>query len=65
MKAAEKEGLEKKFKLTGSIATSNLVCFDLEGRIRKYESVQQVLCDFFDLRKEYYHKRKEHMYINY
>lgn len=61
LKEAEKEGLEKKFKLTGSISTSNLVCFDLEGRIRKYDSVNQIIHDFFDLRKEYYQKRKEHM----
>lgn len=61
MKAAVKEGLEKKFKLTSSIAVSNLVCFDLEGRIRKYENVNDIMKDFFDLRKEYYQKRKEHL----
>jgi DNA topoisomerase II len=62
MKAAEKEGLEKKFKLTSSVSTSNLVCFDLEGRIKKYSSVDDILKDFFDIRQSYYHKRKEYMY---
>ena len=61
LSAAEKEGLEKKFKLTTTISTSNLVCFDLEGRIRKYDGVADIIKDFYDLRKEYYQKRKEHM----
>ncbi|KAI8914509.1 DNA topoisomerase [Gorgonomyces haynaldii] len=61
LKEAEKEGLEKKFKLTSSLSTSNLVCFDLEGRIRKYESVTEILKHFFDLRKEYYQKRKDYL----
>lgn len=61
LREAEKEGLEKKFKMTSSVSTSNLVCFDLEGRIRKYENVDEILKNFFDLRKEYYYKRKEQM----
>jgi len=35
MAAAEKEGIEKKFKLATSISTTNMVCFDQEGRIKK------------------------------
>ena len=61
LKDAEKEGLEKKFKLTASISTSNLVCFDLEGRIKKYDSVESIIRDFYDLRLSYYRKRKEYM----
>ena len=58
MAAAEKEGLEVKFKLISQIATSNLVCFDREGRIRKYTSVNDILSEFCDARKEFYQKRK-------
>jgi DNA topoisomerase-2 len=58
MAAAEKEGLEVKFKLVSQIATSNLVCFDRQGRIRKYVSVNDILKEFCDVRKEFYQKRK-------
>jgi DNA topoisomerase-2 len=61
MAAAEKEGLESKFKLTSQISTTNMVCFDGQGRIRKYMNVNEILSDFCDVRKEYYQKRKEHL----
>ncbi|TPX44377.1 hypothetical protein SeLEV6574_g04534 [Synchytrium endobioticum] len=57
--AAVTEGLEKKFKLTSSTSTSNMVCFDAEGRIRKYESAEEVLQDFYPRRLQYYAKRKD------
>ncbi|KAJ1523093.1 DNA topoisomerase 2, partial [Nowakowskiella sp. JEL0078] len=65
MAKAEAEGLEKKFKLTSSIATSNMVCFDRENRIRKYESVNEILVDFYDLRLSYYQKRKDYLLNQY
>ena len=58
MKAALQEGLEEKFKLTKSIATSNLVAFDKHGRLQKYESVGDILKEFYVHRKEIYVKRK-------
>ncbi|KAJ3239764.1 DNA topoisomerase 2 [Chytriomyces hyalinus] len=61
MRLAEAEGLEKKFKLTNQISTSNIVCFDLEGRIAKYDNVDQLLKNFYTLRLKYYIKRKEAM----
>ncbi|KAI8920016.1 DNA topoisomerase [Powellomyces hirtus] len=61
MALAEKEGLEKRFKLVGSISTSNLVCFDQEGRIKKYENIEGIFTDFYDLRRRYYQKRKDHL----
>ncbi|PKY39326.1 DNA topoisomerase II [Rhizophagus irregularis] len=59
--AALKEGLEKKFKTSTAINTSNMVCFDGRGRIRKYNSPEEILKEFYDYRLEYYHKRKAHM----
>jgi DNA topoisomerase-2 len=58
MAKAEAEGLEKRFKLSTSIATSNIVCFDMQGRIRKYTGVDVILREFYDLRLKYYQKRK-------
>jgi DNA topoisomerase-2 len=58
MKKALEEGLEEKFKLTKSIATSNLVAFDSEGRITKYASVEDIMKEFYAIRIKFYEKRK-------
>lgn len=58
MNAALAEGLEEKFKLNKSIATSNLVAFDAEGRISKYASVEDILKEFYTVRIKFYEKRK-------
>lgn len=60
MKAATSEGLEEKFKLSKTIATSNLVAFDPEGRITKYATVDDILKEFFAVRLKYYERRKQH-----
>ncbi|KAI9815208.1 MAG: DNA topoisomerase 2 [Thelocarpon impressellum] len=60
MKMALEEGLEEKFKLSKTIATSNLVAFDRHGRLQKYESVADILKEFYGHRKEFYVKRKAH-----
>ncbi|KAL8673642.1 MAG: hypothetical protein Q9168_001948 [Polycauliona sp. 1 TL-2023] len=61
MEAALKEGLEEKFKLTKSLATSNLVAFDPEGRITKYATVEDILKEFYGVRIKFYEKRKAHV----
>ena len=58
MKIALEEGLEEKFKLTKSVATSNLVAFDAEGRITKYATVEDILKEFYGIRIKFYEKRK-------
>jgi DNA topoisomerase-2 len=58
MRAAETEGLEKRFKMTTTVSTSNMVCFDLNGKIKKYTSPEEILEDFFHKRMEYYSLRK-------
>ena len=60
MKIALEEGLEEKFRLSRSIATSNLVAFDAEGRITKYSTVEDILKEFYQLRLKFYTKRKVH-----
>jgi DNA topoisomerase II len=54
-----REGFEETFKLTKSIATSNLVAFDPEGRITKYASVEDILKEFYAVRIKFYEKRKQ------
>ncbi|KAI1333073.1 DNA topoisomerase [Xylariaceae sp. FL0255] len=60
MQKALDEGLLEKFKLTKQVATSNLVAFDTQGRIRKYEKVEDILEEFYHYRLEMYTKRKTH-----
>ncbi|ODH47460.1 DNA topoisomerase 2 [Paracoccidioides brasiliensis] len=54
------EGLEEKFKLSKTIATSNLVAFDPEGRITKYDSPEDILREFYSVRIKFYEKRKQY-----
>jgi DNA topoisomerase-2 len=58
LKKAEEEGLEKRFRLVTQISTSNMVCFDLNGKIKKYASPEDILEDFYEKRLEYYGIRK-------
>lgn len=58
MKNALQEGLEEKFKLSRTMATTNLVAFDAEGRITKYATVEDIMKEFFTVRIKFYEKRK-------
>ena len=58
---ASDEAIAKKFKLHGSIPTSNLVLFDAEGKIQKYDSELDILKEFFGLRQDLYVKRREYL----
>lgn len=58
MDAALKEGLEEKFKLSKTLATTNLVAFDPEGRITKYATVEDILKEFYGVRMKFYGRRK-------
>ena len=60
---AEAQGLLEFFKLTSKINTSNMICFDFEGKIKRYESPEQVLEDFYSVRLAYYQKRKVGIYF--
>nr|XP_043611251.1 DNA topoisomerase 2 [Erigeron canadensis] len=58
MNKAKQEGLLKKFKLTTTLSTSNMHLFDANGVIKKYDTPEQILEDFFHLRLDFYEKRK-------
>lgn len=61
MKLAEEEGFENRFKLSTTISTSNMVCFDLNGKIKKYSSPEEIIADFYPKRLEFYGLRKQHL----
>ena len=47
------------FKLKSILSTTNMVLFDAEKKIKRYESVNEILFDFYNFRLEFYKKRKE------
>jgi DNA topoisomerase-2 len=51
-------GLEERFKLSKTLATSNMVAFDENGRLKKYSSVEEIMQAFYDHRIVMYQKRK-------
>lgn len=55
---AEKKGLIEFFKLTGKVNSSNMMCFDAEGKIKKYNSPEEIIEEFYPIRLAYYQKRK-------
>ncbi|XP_024041601.1 DNA topoisomerase 2 isoform X1 [Citrus clementina] len=59
MMRTKQEGLLKKFKLTTTISTSNMHLFDSKGVIKKYDTPEQILEEFFHIRLEFYEKRKK------
>ncbi|XP_044734745.1 DNA topoisomerase 2 isoform X2 [Chrysoperla carnea] len=57
----QSEGLHKVFKLQSSMTTSSMVCFDEMGVLRKFNSVMEILKEFYTLRLKMYAKRKDYM----
>jgi len=63
MKELEDKTLEKVFKLTTLLGTTNMVLFNKHGTLHKYDHVGEVLQEFFDVRLEHYMKRKDAMLV--
>lgn len=58
LEKAEEKGLVEFFKLTSKLTTSNMICFDFDGKIKKYNSPEEIIEDFYPVRLAYYQKRK-------
>lgn len=54
----DSKGLIGKFKLSGSLSTSNMHLFNAGGRICKYNNPEEMLLEFFNIRLHFYEKRK-------
>ncbi|KAH3663840.1 hypothetical protein OGAPHI_005243 [Ogataea philodendri] len=61
MEKSRRIGLKERFRLVSVINTSNMVAFDPQGRIKKYDHVNQIIEDYYHVRLEYYQKRKDYM----
>ncbi len=54
-------GLEKTFKLISTISSSNMHLFDDADKLKKYNSVEEIIDDYFDVRLDLYDARKDYM----
>jgi DNA topoisomerase II len=54
-------GLEKLLKLYSTSSTTNMNLFNSEDKLKKYNSVSEIIDDFFIVRLEYYGMRKAHL----
>lgn len=52
------ECTEETLKLTKSFKTTNMVLFDANGKIKRYETAQDILSDYCAVRYDFYVKRK-------
>lgn len=54
-------GLEKLLKLYNTNSITNMHLFNYNDKLKKYDSVQEIIDDYFEIRLEYYDDRKENM----
>ncbi|XP_061873943.1 DNA topoisomerase 2-alpha isoform X2 [Colius striatus] len=55
----ESAGLHKVFKLQTNLTCNSMVLFDHVGFLKKFDTPQDILKEFFELRLQYYNLRKE------
>ena len=53
--------IEKKFRLTSKISTTNMHLYDIHGKIKKYNSCYDILDEFYENRSPLYQSRKDHL----
>jgi len=54
-------GLEKMFGLYTTAGTSNMHLFDEIEKLKKYDTVQEIIDDYYDVRLDMYETRKNHL----
>ena len=57
-------GLEKLLKLYSTSSTTNMNLFNSEDKLRKYDTVDEIIDDYYDIRLEYYEDRKDYLIEN-
>jgi DNA topoisomerase II len=57
-------GLEKILKLYNTSSTTNMNLFNSEDKLKKYDSISEIIDDYYDIRLEYYEDRKEYLIDN-
>jgi DNA topoisomerase-2 len=57
-------GLEKLLKLYSTSSTTNMNLFNAEDKLTKYDSVEEIIDDYFGIRLSYYNDRKMNLIEN-
>ena len=55
-----KDSFEKLMKLTTTFSTTNMHLFDANEKLKKYETVNEIIDDYYEKRLELYDVRKKH-----
>jgi DNA topoisomerase-2 len=61
METAEKLGLANAFKLGTTLSVNNMMLFDKNGKVQKFNTALEIIEDFILLRIEQYKMRKQYM----
>ncbi|XP_060519505.1 DNA topoisomerase 2 isoform X2 [Cylas formicarius] len=61
MENMQKEGLHKVFKLQSLTSLSSMCAFDADACLRRYDSVMEILREFYALRLKMYQLRKQYL----
>merc|ERR1712241_690483 len=60
-KAETQKGVHVFFKLQTTMSTTSMVLFDSYGCLRRFDTAEQIMQEFYDLRLKMYDKRKKFM----
>ena len=61
IKRLSNDDLIKIFKLTSNLPTTNMVLFDSKNKIKKYNNVEEIINEFYEVRLDYYKQRKNYL----
>lgn len=64
MAKAMGDGLHKTFKIQNTISTTSMVLFDAQGCLRRFDTVEEILKEFFTVRMERYRIRKAYLQVS-
>uniref|UniRef100_A0AAV1TP04 DNA topoisomerase 2 n=1 Tax=Peronospora matthiolae TaxID=2874970 RepID=A0AAV1TP04_9STRA len=59
--AGDSEALVKLLRLESPLSISNMHAFNADGQLSKYETSEDILRDFYSVRRELYAKRKQYL----
>ena len=58
---AVQDGIYKQFKLISTVSTSNMHLFDAEDKLKKYNTIPEIIDDYYVKRLEMYETRKTYL----
>ena len=60
-KVKDSSGLHTFFKLESTISLTNMILFDKNGCLKKFNDTEEILRDFYKVRINFYFQRKQHV----